>query len=154
MAMLCYFLLFFFFFQAEDGIRDRNVTGVQTCALPIFAQLMAPAKFLQFFNHAADVSFWPVFNWNQHRNRDAVLGDGNPLASGRALQQAREMSLRLVGTNRVLHNVSLDQSKTNIIPGSKARNSCSGKKLSASRDQRPSVRSWARSRAFSIARRV
>src|SRR5437868_15453867 len=27
--------LLFFFFQAEDGIRDRNVTGVQTCALPI-----------------------------------------------------------------------------------------------------------------------
>src|SRR5699024_12185645 len=26
---------FCFFFQAEDGIRDRNVTGVQTCALPI-----------------------------------------------------------------------------------------------------------------------
>src|SRR5699024_11414532 len=25
-------------FQAEDGIRDRNVTGVQTCALPIFAR--------------------------------------------------------------------------------------------------------------------
>src|SRR5699024_2534409 len=30
-----FFFLFFFFFQAEDGIRDRNVTGVQTCALPI-----------------------------------------------------------------------------------------------------------------------
>src|SRR5699024_12020857 len=30
-----------FFFQAEDGIRDRNVTGVQTCALPIlFAALI------------------------------------------------------------------------------------------------------------------
>src|SRR5205823_10198198 len=28
---------FFFFFQAEDGIRDKLVTGVQTCALPIFA---------------------------------------------------------------------------------------------------------------------
>src|SRR5690554_4691682 len=27
---------FFFFFQAEDGIRDADVTGVQTCALPIF----------------------------------------------------------------------------------------------------------------------
>src|SRR5437773_7388827 len=27
---------FFFFFQAEDGIRDRDVTGVQTCALPIY----------------------------------------------------------------------------------------------------------------------
>src|SRR2546427_11261053 len=30
-------LLFFFFFQAEDGIRDLTVTGVQTCALPICA---------------------------------------------------------------------------------------------------------------------
>src|SRR5205085_7859934 len=36
----------FFFFQAEDGIRDLTVTGVQTCALPISAQngvLMAEA---------------------------------------------------------------------------------------------------------------
>src|SRR2546430_3856480 len=32
--------LFFFFFQAEDGIRDLTVTGVQTCALPIFAGAM------------------------------------------------------------------------------------------------------------------
>src|SRR6266487_2013731 len=31
------FLFFFFFFQAEDGIRDGRVTGVQTCALPISA---------------------------------------------------------------------------------------------------------------------
>src|SRR6266566_7358057 len=31
-------LFFFFFFQAEDGIRDYKVTGVQTCALPIFAR--------------------------------------------------------------------------------------------------------------------
>src|SRR5438046_6658811 len=31
----CFFVLFFFFFQAEDGIRDWSVTGVQTCALPI-----------------------------------------------------------------------------------------------------------------------
>src|SRR5437867_5912746 len=32
----CIILLhLFFFFQAEDGIRDRTVTGVQTCALPI-----------------------------------------------------------------------------------------------------------------------
>src|SRR5687767_15959802 len=30
-----YSFLFFFFFQAEDGIRDKLVTGVQTCALPI-----------------------------------------------------------------------------------------------------------------------
>src|SRR5688500_20229922 len=34
-------LFFFFFFQAEDGIRDYKVTGVQTCALPILSHLRA-----------------------------------------------------------------------------------------------------------------
>ena len=34
-----FFLFFFFFFQAEDGIRDYKVTGVQTCALPIYLDL-------------------------------------------------------------------------------------------------------------------
>src|SRR5438874_9630789 len=33
-------MLFFFFFQAEDGIRDLYVTGVQTCALPISSMSM------------------------------------------------------------------------------------------------------------------
>src|SRR5438093_13777296 len=32
---MCLCVCFFFFFQAEDGIRDWSVTGVQTCALPI-----------------------------------------------------------------------------------------------------------------------
>src|SRR5690625_377942 len=32
---MCALLLTIFFFQAEDGIRDGHVTGVQTCALPI-----------------------------------------------------------------------------------------------------------------------
>src|ERR1039457_7560207 len=32
-------MYFFFFFQAEDGIRDYKVTGVQTCALPIWCDL-------------------------------------------------------------------------------------------------------------------
>src|SRR5699024_6102428 len=48
----CVFILFcqhnfyflFFFFQAEDGIRDRNVTGVQTCALPILAILASTKR--------------------------------------------------------------------------------------------------------------
>src|SRR5689334_24759069 len=31
-----FIFFFFFFFQAEDGIRDGTVTGVQTCALPIY----------------------------------------------------------------------------------------------------------------------
>src|SRR5438309_10481528 len=35
------YLYFFFFFQAEDGIRDGTVTGVQTCALPISFNLLS-----------------------------------------------------------------------------------------------------------------
>src|SRR5689334_24263511 len=38
---ISYFSSFFFFFQAEDGIRDGTVTGVQTCALPISSYLFA-----------------------------------------------------------------------------------------------------------------
>src|SRR5206468_7913516 len=34
--IILWLLCFFFFFQAEDGIRDLIVTGVQTCALPIW----------------------------------------------------------------------------------------------------------------------
>src|SRR5690554_7449895 len=35
LCIIFIFLFVFFFFQAEDGIRDADVTGVQTCALPI-----------------------------------------------------------------------------------------------------------------------
>src|SRR2546430_13337408 len=35
-----------FFFQAEDGIRDLTVTGVQTCALPISRALAAEPRFM------------------------------------------------------------------------------------------------------------
>src|SRR3989475_2826593 len=41
---LCSLPFFFFFFQAEDGIRDLTVTGVQTCALPISAVGDAPVE--------------------------------------------------------------------------------------------------------------
>src|SRR6266498_4281987 len=37
------FFMIFFFFQAEDGIRDADVTGVQTCALPILVRSAAGA---------------------------------------------------------------------------------------------------------------
>src|SRR5258708_40195974 len=45
---------FFFFFQAEDGIRDDLVTGVQTCALPIYfyrQQVGNNARILILDNH-------------------------------------------------------------------------------------------------------
>src|SRR5437868_9890758 len=38
-----------FFFRAGDGIRDRNVTGVQTCALPISNEIGHPSLLVFFF---------------------------------------------------------------------------------------------------------
>src|SRR2546426_8822866 len=50
--------VFFFFFQAEDGIRDYKVTGVQTCALPILPSTTTPEP------HT------PAMLWIQHRQLD------------------------------------------------------------------------------------
>src|SRR5688500_19105778 len=47
-ACILVYLLLFFFFQAEDGIRDYKVTGVQTCALPIFDVFVARLGVLEF----------------------------------------------------------------------------------------------------------
>src|SRR5258708_24977838 len=46
MRVVAYYALFrvFFFFQAEDGIRDDLVTGVQTCALPISKRFLRAIK--------------------------------------------------------------------------------------------------------------
>src|SRR5260370_30428990 len=43
---------FFFFFQAEDGIRDSSVTGVQTCALPIYL------KWNQSLNYSLTAAYY------------------------------------------------------------------------------------------------
>src|SRR2546422_11046826 len=48
-------MFFFFFFQAEDGIRDVAVTGVQTCALPISALVRSRA------------AEYPCGNWKLRR---------------------------------------------------------------------------------------
>src|SRR2546429_6569140 len=48
------YMLFFFFFQAEDGIRDVAVTGVQTCALPICGDIRLTEAGLQFTREDTD----------------------------------------------------------------------------------------------------
>src|SRR5688572_21810629 len=49
MSLLVLVVCFFFFFQAEDGIRDLTVTGVQTCALPIFEAGSGSRKTIEAF---------------------------------------------------------------------------------------------------------
>src|SRR3712207_7793313 len=50
---MCLRSILFFFFQAEDGIRDIGVTGVQTCALPIWAYALTRRK-----NIARGIGIW------------------------------------------------------------------------------------------------
>src|SRR5699024_12066391 len=58
----------YFFFQAEDGIRDRNVTGVQTCALPIYntTNFKAPDASLQSqsLTHNTSAGKWTNFTYD------------------------------------------------------------------------------------------
>src|SRR3989475_12674669 len=61
-------LFLFFFFQAEDGIRDLTVTGVQTCALPIYHPM--GGKF--FRNH---INFHHTYYSKDHLVSQAYLGD-------------------------------------------------------------------------------
>src|SRR5207237_4155915 len=76
-----YLLFVIFFFQAEDGIRDSSVTGVQTCALPIYGQ--PPVADPQPFSATAGGSTrrWVVFTpettvtWDNFKLRGGE-GDG------------------------------------------------------------------------------
>src|SRR3989442_10038147 len=49
MRMWRWTAVFFFFFKAEDGIRDADVTGVQTCALPICLNARARSRLEVFY---------------------------------------------------------------------------------------------------------
>src|ERR1022692_2831594 len=51
--VIFFFIFFFFFFQAEDGIRDYKVTGVQTCALPIYYYLNSKNSIFGRYSYAA-----------------------------------------------------------------------------------------------------
>src|SRR5439155_18942501 len=58
--------LLFFFFQAEDGIRDGHVTGVQTCALPICPSCSRPAEVTEASTPRAS---------RRWRSRTSAMGD-------------------------------------------------------------------------------
>src|SRR5437762_8230825 len=67
---------FFFFFQAEDGIRDTSVTGVQTCALPISLDAGAPKTVGLYFMY--DVKQFDPAEWTSPPT-EARIVDKPPL---------------------------------------------------------------------------
>src|SRR5699024_7410131 len=88
---------YLFFFQAEDGIRDRNVTGVQTCALPISAVLKEAHP-----------------DWDASQIINALktsakkLGDADPVDQGAGTIQIEEA----INTDIIIDNPLLSFGKT------------------------------------------
>src|SRR6266850_4151725 len=87
--------VFFFFFQAEDGIRDYKVTGVQTCALPI-------CVFAAADEDAADP--YIVMEYFDGQPLDALLQRG-PLPAPSVLSVVRQCAdgLRKAHASNVIH---------------------------------------------------
>src|SRR5690606_40902463 len=65
----------YFFFQAEDGIRDFHVTGVQTCALPIFRRVLLKPCGQSFIDEA-------FHDRSDFRRNKLILGLGRELGIG------------------------------------------------------------------------
>src|SRR2546430_10045860 len=75
---------YFFFFQAEDGIRDLTVTGVQTCALPISRWVVSTKAFSAMSAMARDSRRLPVSattSGRLRRKKSATIGTKTKLLS-------------------------------------------------------------------------
>src|SRR3712207_3959688 len=70
-------IVLFFFFQAEDGIRDIGVTGVQTCALPIFVDPQSGEP--KDVGERVDVH---LANGGAYRDMAVTMGDDDPVIGG------------------------------------------------------------------------
>src|SRR2546425_2357126 len=101
-----WFLTFFFFFQAEDGIRDKLVTGVQTCALPIYF----------FSDHRAHGPAHEVEIHHREVERHAVQ---TAVAGAHRLEGARLLHGRLEALRVVLEveGVGGVESGVELVPG-------------------------------------
>src|SRR5699024_11858159 len=112
-----------FFFQAEDGIRDRNVTGVQTCALPIWKRHIAG----RFDKNIRDRRLQRVAHGSEHLRRDLLAATfklrkiawGDMSASSRSEEHTSELQSRFDLVCRLLLE------KKNLIYFSSILQACS-----------------------------
>src|ERR1022692_3546996 len=117
-----------FFFQAEDGIRDYKVTGVQTCALPISRSVSRPRKMLpcgsDWAEHvAARTAFAPPSSSVRHRRFGSELpfqpcGVIHVLTAQRAEQRKTIMTTFTIDTDNhiMAHATPEDAATTTTTP--------------------------------------
>src|SRR5207253_8369782 len=68
-------------FQAEDGIRDGHVTGVQTCALPILLVLTLLLSFTGYLLPDDQLGFWAVTVGTNMARATPLLGHAGPFGA-------------------------------------------------------------------------
>src|SRR5256886_5631190 len=122
--------MFVFFFQAEDGIRDLTVTGVQTCALPIWARISAARRVASpgCYATAAIVALAPLLAAGLAEPRDIVIvaasGTSGAGRSVSAAPLATEVmgavsAYQVGGTHR--HTPEIEQALAGVTSGQGAR---------------------------------
>src|SRR5699024_4566629 len=113
-----------FFFQAEDGIRDRNVTGVQTCALPIYqialeAESDGPAR-AQRESWVSLTNGWTIApagldKWSILCSAETILDDqGILLESDIDPDEVRQMEQELIDAGYICPSDSRDTERNMI----------------------------------------
>src|SRR2546430_14609574 len=107
---------FFFFFQAEDGIRDLTVTGVQTCALPISHAAARRADRRRRARGAAGTRLRPAA---RHGSRGSGAGADPRLVAARARGGERERA----GGDRVEHSAGGGGAGAGELGGERRRRS-------------------------------
>src|SRR2546422_5732255 len=99
--MLVFF--FFFFFQAEDGIRDVAVTGVQTCALPIYRRptrsiSVRPSGtcciIMASSSATCDTGSLPITCRRRRRSEERRVGKGVDLGGRRIIKKKKNRNIR------------------------------------------------------------
>src|SRR2546430_12935442 len=104
-------MVFFFFFQAEDGIRDLTVTGVQTCALPISVRSLYATTGVEAVQSLQGPFAEALLLWSGRRT-----------AAGRAPADTLALATRY--TDTAVETVSLkdgDALAKRLVPGMEAR---------------------------------
>src|SRR2546427_13260923 len=102
MSSCGWLILRFFFFQAEDGIRDLTVTGVQTCALPICQRgsMMRPyGRVCVSWRRSAagsGIAVWAICWRARGRSEERRVGKSVDLGGRRIIKKKKKIVKRVV----------------------------------------------------------